>query len=87
MDVHWSVTMIIQLEDVPIPMIPPPSAKLPVPATGKRVKQFGVLHPDHGKEVLISQVSPEVVFICKSGHSLRLQELVVYSGATHGVQV
>lgn len=76
-DVHRPIAVIVQLEDVAIPMFPPPSAKLSVPATGKWVKQYPVLHPDHGEEILIAQMPPEVVFLCEPGHPLGLQKLVV----------
>lgn len=53
-DMHWPIAAIVQLEDVTIPVFPPPCAKLSVPAAGQWVKQFPVLHPDHREEILIT---------------------------------
>lgn len=76
-DVHRAIAVIVQLEDVTVPMFPPPSAKLSVPATWKWVKQFPVLHPDHGEEILIAQMPSEVVFLSELGNPPGLQKLVV----------
>lgn len=63
-DIDWPTTTIIQLKHVSISMVPPPGAQLPVPATGEGIKQFRMLHADHGEEVLVAQVAPEAILVC-----------------------
>lgn len=76
-DVDRPITLIIELENIPVPVIPPPRAQLSVPAAGQWVKQLPVLHTDHGEEILIAQVTPEVELFGELRHSLGLQKLVV----------
>lgn len=63
-DIDRSIAAIIQLKYVSVSVIPPPGAQLPVPATRQGVKQFRMLHSDHGKEVLITQVASKAILVC-----------------------
>lgn len=63
-DIDGSTTSIIQLKHVSVSVVPPPGAKLSVPATGQGIKQFRMLHADHGEKVLVTQVAPETVLVC-----------------------
>lgn len=78
-NIDWSIAAIIKLKHVSISMVPPPSAQLSVPATGQGIKQFRVLHADHGKEVLVTKVAPEAILVCQFGNIAGLQQLVVKS--------
>lgn len=86
-DINRSITTIIQLKDISIAVVPPPSAQLPVPATGQRVKEVWMLHTNHCEEVLVPQVAPEAILFCQFGHVVGLQQLVVESRSPHGAQV
>jgi len=63
-DIDEAIAAIIHLKHVSVSVVPPPGAKLPVPPTGQRVKQFRMLHADHGEEVLVPQVAPEAILVC-----------------------
>lgn len=63
-DIDRSTTAIIQLKHISVSVVPPPGAQLPVPTTGQGVKQFRMLHADHGEEVLVTQVAPEAILVC-----------------------
>lgn len=62
-DVNGSVAVIIQLEHISVPVVPPPGAQLPVPATGQGVKQLRMLHANHGEEVLVAQVASKAILV------------------------
>lgn len=76
-DIDRSITAIIQLKHISVPVVPPPGAQLPVPATGQGIKQFRMLHTDHGEEVLVTKVTPEAILVGQFGHVAGLQQLVV----------
>lgn len=63
-DIDGPTTVIIQLKHVCVSVVPPPGAQLSVPATGQGIKEFGMLHANHGEEVLVPQVSPKAVLVC-----------------------
>lgn len=63
-DIDTSNTAIIHLKHVSVSVVPPPGAQLTVPPTGQRIKQFRMLHADHGEEVLVPQVAPEAILVC-----------------------
>lgn len=86
-DIDGSSTLIIQLKYVSIAMIPPPGTKLVVPTTGQGIKQLRVLHADHGEEILVTQVAPEAILVCKFSHVARLQQLVVEGRCSHRSEV
>lgn len=86
-DVDRSITAIVQVKHVAVSVVPPPGAQLPVPATGQRIKEFRMLHADHGEEVLVAQVAPETILVGQRGHTVRFQELVVEGGGSHGGEV
>lgn len=77
----------VGVEDVAVAMIPPPGAKLPVPGTVQHVEELRVFHADHGEEVLVPEVTPEVVLVGQLLHLRRLQQAVVQRGLAHGLQV
>ena len=77
----------VGIEDVAVAVIPPPGAKLPVPGAVQHVEELGVLHADHGEEVLVPEVTPEVVLVGQLLHLRRLQQAVVQRGLAHGLQV
>lgn len=83
-DIHWPLTAVVELEHVPVSMLPPPGTQLAVPATGQLVEQPWVFHADHAEEVLVPQVAPEVVLVSQLGHISGLQELVVEGRGPHG---
>ncbi len=62
-DVDGATTSIIQLKHVSVSVVSPPGAQLPVPTTGQRIKQFRMLHANHGEEVLVAQVAPEAILV------------------------
>lgn len=86
-DINRSTTLVVQLEHVSVPVVPPPGAQLPVPAASQRIKKFRVLHANHGEEVLVAQMSPESILLRQCGHVARLQQLVVEKRRSHGTEV
>lgn len=82
-DVDGSITAIIELKYLSISVVPPPGAQLSVPATGQGMKQFRMLHANHGEEVLVAQVAPEAILVCQFGYIARFQQLVVEGGGPH----
>lgn len=62
-DVNGSFAAIVQLKHVSVSMVSPPGAQLAVPATSQRIKQFRMLHANHGEEVLVPEVAPEAVLV------------------------
>lgn len=84
---NWSLAAIVQLEHIPVAVLPPPGAQLSVPAAGQRIKEFRMLHADHGEEVLVAQVTPETVLVGQRGHVIGLQQLVVENRGSHFLQV
>lgn len=81
------ITAIVQLKHVAVSVVPPPGAQLSVPATSQRIKEFRMLHADHGEEVLVAQVAPETILVGQFGHTVRFQQLVVEGGCSHGGEV
>lgn len=77
----------VGLEDVTVAVVPPPGAELPVPGAVQHVEEFGVLHADHGEEVLVPEVASEVVLVGQLLHLRRLQQVAVKRGLAHGLQV
>lgn len=86
-NVHRPLTAVVELKDVPVAVVPPPGAQLPVPAAGQRVEEVRVLHANHAEEVLVAQVAAEVVLFRQAGHAFRLQQPVVEGRDPHGLQV
>lgn len=86
-DVDRSIAAIVQLEHITVTVVPPPGAQLSVPATGQRIKEFRMLHADHGKKVLVAQVTPEAVLVGQFGQVFRFQQLVVEGRRSHGGEV
>lgn len=82
-----SLAAVVQLKHMSVPVVPPPGAQLPVPAAGQWVKQFRVLHADHGKEVLVAEVASKAVLVGQLGYIVGLQKPVVESRGPHGSQV
>lgn len=77
----------VGLEDGTVAVVPPPGAKLAVPGTVQHVEELGVLHADHGEEVLVPQVASEAVLVGQLLHLRRLQQAAVERGLAHGLQV
>lgn len=86
-DPDVALTPEVGLEDVTIAMVPPPGAKLPVPGTVQHVEELGMLHANHGEEVLVPEVASEVVLVSQLLHLRRLQQVAVERGLAHGLQV
>lgn len=86
-NVHRSIAAEVQMKYISIAVVPPPGAQLAVPATVKVVEELWMLHADHGEEVLIAQVAPEVIFFSEMGDMFRLKEAVVERRATHCLQI
>lgn len=77
----------VSLKDVTVAVVPPPGAELPVPGAVQHVEELGVLHADHGEEVLVPQVAAEAVLVGQLPHLPRLQQAAVQGGLAHGLQV
>lgn len=86
-DLDVALTVKVCREDVAVAMVPPPGAQLPVPGAVQHVEEFRVLHADHGEEVLVPQVAPEVVLVSKLLHPGRFQQMAVERRLAHGLQV
>lgn len=86
-DLDVALTAKVCLEDIAVAMVPPPGAQLPVPGAVQHVEEFGVLHANHGEEVLVPQVAPEVVLVCELLYPCRLQQVAVERRLAHGLQV
>lgn len=77
----------VLIKHITVPMVLPPRAKLTVPRAVEHMKQFWMLHPHHGEEILVPKVTLEVVLLRELLHHAGLQQLVVELGAPHGFQV
>lgn len=86
-DVDGAAALVVHLKDVGVAVVPPPGAQLPVPAARQRVEELGVLHADHGEEVLVAEVPPEPVLLRQLGHVAGLQQPVVQARRSHGAEV
>lgn len=86
-DVDGAAALVVHLKDVAVAVVPPPCAQLPVPAARQQVEELGVLHADHGEEVLVAEVTPEAVLLSQLGHVGGLQQLVVQTRRSHGAEV
>lgn len=86
-DLDMALTVKVCLEDIAVAMVPPPGAQLPVPGAVQHMEELGVLHADHGEEVLVPKVAPEVVLVCKLLYPCRLQQMAVEWRLAHGLQV
>lgn len=86
-DPDVALTPEVGIEDVAVAMVPPPGAKLPVPGTVQHVEELRVLHANHGEEVLVPEVTPEVVLVGQLLHLCWLQQAAVQWGLAHGLQV
>lgn len=86
-DPDMAVAPEVGLEDVTVAVVPPPGAKLPVPGTVQHMEELGMLHANHGEEVLVSEVTSEVVLVGQLLHLRRLQQAAVERGLVHGLQV
>lgn len=86
-DLDVALTVKVCLEDIAVAMVPPPGAQLPVPSAVQHVEKLGVLHANHGEEVLVPEVAPEVVLVCKLLYPCRLQETAIEWRLAHGLQV
>lgn len=86
-DPDVALTPEVGLEDITVAVVPPPGAKLPVPGTVQHVEELGMLHANHGEEVLVPKVAPEVVLVGELLHLRRLQQAAVEGGLAHGLQV
>lgn len=86
-DLDVALTVKVCLEDIAVAMVPPPGAQLPVPGAVQHMEEFRVLHANHGEEVLVPQVAPEVVLVSKLLHPRGLQQMAVEWRLAHGLQV
>lgn len=86
-DLDVALTPEVSLEDIAIAVVPPPGAKLPVPGAVQHVEELGVLHADHGEEVLVPEVATEVVLVGQLLYLCGLQQAAVEGGLAHGLQV
>lgn len=86
-DLDVALTVKVCLEDIAVAMVPPPGAQLPVPGAVQHVEELGVLHADHGEEVLVPKVAPEAVLVGKLLYPCRLQQMAVEWRLAHGLQV
>lgn len=77
----------VGLEDVTVAVVPPPGAELPVPGAVQHMEELGVLHADHGEEVLVPEMASEVVLVGQLLHLCRLQQAAVEGRLAHGFQV
>lgn len=84
-DLDMALTVKVCLEDIAVAMVPPPGAQLPVPSAIQHMEELRVLHADHGEEVLVPKVAPEVVLVCKLLYPCRLQQMAVKRGLAHGL--
>lgn len=82
-----SIAAIVQLKHVSVSVVPPPGAQLSVPSANQGIKEFGMLHADHGEEILVPQVAPEAILVSQFGHMVRFQQLVVERRRSHASQV
>lgn len=86
-DPDVALTPEVGLKDITVAVVPPPGAKLPVPSTVQHVEELRMLHANHGEEVLVPKVAPEVVLVGQLLHLCRLQQAAVERGLAHGLQV
>lgn len=86
-DLDVALTPEVGFKDVTVAVVPPPGAKLPVPGAVQHVEELGVLHADHGEEVLVPEVAAEVVLVSQLLHLRGLQQAAVEGGLAHGLQV
>lgn len=86
-DVDGSIAAEVQLKHVSVSVVPPPGAQLSVPAASQRIKEFRMLHADHGEEVLVAKVAPEPILVGQLGQAVGLQQLVVEGRRSHGGEV
>lgn len=86
-DLDVALTAEVCLEDIAVAMVPPPGAQLPVPGAVQHMEEFRVLHANHGEEVLVPQVAPEVVLVSKLLYPRRFQQMAVERRLAHGLQV
>lgn len=86
-DLDVALTVKVCLEDIAVAMVPPPGAQLPVPGAVQHMEEFRMLHANHGEEVLVPQVAPEVVLVSKLLHPRGLQQMAVEWRLAHGLQV
>lgn len=84
---HGSVASEVQLKNVAVAVVPPPSTQLSVPATIKMIEELWMLHAYHGEEVLVAQVAPKVILVGEVSDAFRVEEAVVEGRAAHGVQI
>lgn len=77
----------VGLEDVAVAVVPPPGAQLAVPGAVQHVEELGVLHADHGEEVLVAEVAAEAVLVRQLPHPRRLQQAAVEGGLAQRLQV
>lgn len=86
-DLDVALTPEVGFKDVTVAVVPPPGAKLPVPGAVQHVEELGVLHADHGEEVLVPEVAAEVVLVSQLLHLRGFQQAAVEGGLAHGLQV
>lgn len=86
-DPDMALTPEVGLKDVTVAMVSPPGAKLPIPRTVQHMEELGVLHANHGEEVLVPKVASEVVLVGQLLHLRRLQQAAVEWRLAHGLQV
>lgn len=86
-DLDMALTPEVSLEDVAVAMVPPPGAKLPVPGAVQHMEELGVLHANHGEEVLVPEMATEVVLVGQLLYLCGLQQAAVEGGLAHGLQV
>lgn len=72
-DPDMAVAPEVVLEDVTVAVVPPPGAKLPVPGTVQHMEELRMFHANHGEEVLVAEVTSEVVLVGQLLHLRRLQ--------------
>lgn len=86
-DLDVALAVEVCLEDIAVAMVPPPGAQLSVPGAVQHVEELGMLHANHGEEVLVPKVAPEAVLVCKLLNPRGLQQMAVERGLAHSLQV
>lgn len=86
-DPDMALALEVGIEDITIAVVPPPGAQLPIPGAVQNIEEVWVLHAHHSEEVLVSQVTLEVVFLSELLQRCWLQQLMVERRLTHGIQV
>lgn len=73
------------IEDVSVAVLSPPLAQLPVPRARQFEDQLRMLQPQQGEEILVAQVTLELVLFGQGSHRWSRNQHVVLSREAHAV--